>query len=94
MSAPLSRRVRGADHRRRMDLDNVSLTSLFSSSTPPPEDSFEYGPLTISIPSKQGKAITLLADQVFNPAFAIVEQIDLGIIQVEGKSSVIPILLF
>lgn len=66
---------------------DVSLTSLFPSTTPPPEDGLiHYGPLTLSLASTEGKAITLLANQLFNPAIVLAEQIDLGVIKVAGKT--------
>ena len=72
----------------KMNDDNFSLTSLFPSATPPSEDHFIlYDPLTLSLPSTEGKAITLLANQFFNPAIVLAEQIDIGIISVAGKSS-------
>jgi len=67
--------------------DDVHLATLFPSESPPPDDGFRYGPLRLSIPSKKGKAITLLADQIFNPALVFAEQIDAGLIQVKGRSS-------
>ena len=66
--------------------DDLSLTSLFPSASPPPDDTFRYGALTLSIPSRKGKAITLLADQIFNPALVFAEQMDTGLIDVLGKS--------
>jgi len=69
-----------------MNDDNLSLTCLFPSTTPPPEDLFRYGPLTLSLAPTEGKAITLLANQIFNPALVLAEQIDIGIINVAGKS--------
>lgn len=75
-----------------MSDDEFSLTSLFPSRTPPPDDddSIRYGPLALSLPSTQGKAITLLADKVFNPALVLAEQIELGGISVVGKSGTVP----
>jgi hypothetical protein len=67
--------------------DDCLLTWLFPSEGPADENTFHYGPLTLSMASRQGKAITLLADQVFNPALVFAEQIDLGIIQVADKTS-------
>jgi len=74
-----------------MSDDEFSLTSLFPSRTPPPEDDdlIRYGPLALSLPSTQGKAITLLADKVFNPALVLAEQIELGQISVLGKSGTV-----
>jgi hypothetical protein len=70
-----------------MDNDDLLLTTLFPSTTPPPEDDFiHYGSLILSLPSTQSKAITLLANQIFNPAFVLAEQMDLGVIKVAGKS--------
>jgi hypothetical protein len=70
-----------------MSDDEFSLTSLFPSRTPPPEDDLiHYGPLALSLPSTQGKAITLLTEKVFNPALVLAEQIDLGVINVVGKT--------
>ena len=66
--------------------DDLSLTWLFPSDGPADENTFQYGPLTLSIPSRKGKAITLLADQVFNPALVFAEQIDLGVIDVKDKT--------
>jgi EEF1A N-terminal glycine/lysine methyltransferase len=66
---------------------DISLTSLFPSTTSLPEDDLiRYGPLKLSLTSTEGKAITLLANQIFNPAIILAEQIDLGIIKVTGKS--------
>ena len=73
-----------------MSDDEFSLSSLFPSRTPPPEDELIcYGPLVVSLPSTQGKAITLLADKVFNPALVLSEQIELGVIKVSGKTGTI-----
>jgi len=67
-----------------------ALTWLFPSDGPQDENTFHYGPLTLSIPSRTGKAITLLADQVFNPALVFAEQIDLGVIDIKDKTGAVP----
>ena len=72
--------------------DDCLLTWLFPSEGPADENTFHYGPLTLSMASRQGKAITLLADQVFNPALVFAEQIDLGIIQVADKTGMASVL--
>jgi EEF1A N-terminal glycine/lysine methyltransferase len=70
-----------------MDAEDFSLTALFPpSSPPPPDEAFSFGSLALSIPSRSGKAITLLADQIFNPGLVLAEQIDTGLIDVVGKS--------
>lgn len=68
--------------------DDLSLTWLFPSDGPEDENTFQYGSLTLSIPSRKGKAITLLADQVFNPALVFAEQIDLEVIDVTDKTGI------
>jgi len=54
-------------HNMNDDYD-FSLTSLFPSTTPPPEDDFiQYGPLTLSLPSTEGKANNSSSQPTFQP---------------------------
>jgi hypothetical protein len=68
------------------DDDDFSLNSLFSTNRLTGDELIRYGPLVIARPLTQGKAITLLATQIFNPALVLVEQIEIGTINVAGKS--------
>ncbi|KAG8712773.1 hypothetical protein FRC11_014213, partial [Ceratobasidium sp. 423] len=45
-----------------------------------------YGSLTLKIAAKEGKANTLLADAVFSPSLFLAEQIQVGRIDLGGKT--------
>ncbi|TDL25154.1 hypothetical protein BD410DRAFT_837394 [Rickenella mellea] len=52
----------------------------------PQNSSVHYGELTLSIAPKEGKALNLLADQLFSPALLLAERIERGLIPLGGKS--------
>lgn len=45
-----------------------------------------YGSITINVPPKESKALTLLADQLFSPTFALTELLEQGAIPCAGKN--------
>ncbi|KAG6861405.1 hypothetical protein C0995_000534 [Termitomyces sp. Mi166 len=48
-----------------------------------------YGPLTLQIAQKQGKANTLLADHLFSPALYLAERIERGLFPAQTGSTVV-----
>ena len=59
---------------------------FFETSGEQDDETICYGGIVVKPAKKQGKALTLLADAVFNPALVIIEQIQTGLIQVQGKA--------
>ncbi|KAG6810733.1 hypothetical protein H0H92_010563 [Tricholoma furcatifolium] len=53
------------------------------------ENIVNYGPLTLQIAAKEGKANTLLADHLFSPALYLAERIERGLFPFHGNSTVI-----
>ncbi|TFK46809.1 hypothetical protein OE88DRAFT_1739151 [Heliocybe sulcata] len=47
-----------------------------------------YGPLTLTVAPREGKANTLMADQFFSPGLLLAEHIERGIIPVKGRTMI------
>lgn len=48
----------------------------------------QYGPLTLTVAPKEGKANTLLADHLFSPALLLAERIEIGLLDVRDQTVV------
>ncbi|KAG6841044.1 hypothetical protein C0991_002352 [Blastosporella zonata] len=70
------------------DILNESLA--FLGGNPVVDDNIvEYGPLSLQIAPKEGKANTLLADHLFSPALYFAERIERGLFPVHSGSTVV-----
>ncbi|KZS87231.1 hypothetical protein SISNIDRAFT_446945 [Sistotremastrum niveocremeum HHB9708] len=62
--------------------------TLWGEGSPDDDDtaSFQYADLVLSLPPKEGKANSLLADQLFSPSLLLAEKIERNLIPVEGRT--------
>ncbi|PFH50601.1 hypothetical protein AMATHDRAFT_144739 [Amanita thiersii Skay4041] len=51
-------------------------------------DLITYGPLTLTVAPKEGKANTLLADHLFSPALLLAEWIERGLLPAQGQTMI------
>ncbi|KAF5379052.1 hypothetical protein D9615_005990 [Tricholomella constricta] len=73
------------DHRDAEDILSESLA--FLGGQPVIDDNVvTYGPLSLQIASKEGKANILLADHLFSPALYLAERIERGLLPVRGSA--------
>lgn len=69
------------------DIFNDSLQFFGESAVADDEGSVvQYGEIILAIPPKEGKAISLLADQLFSPSLLLAEYIETGKICLQGKT--------
>ncbi|PPQ69679.1 hypothetical protein CVT24_001212 [Panaeolus cyanescens] len=71
-----------------MDSEDILSEALeFLGGKPVVDDTeIHYGPLTLTLAPKEGKAITLLADHLFSPGLFLAERIERGLLDVKGKT--------
>ncbi|KAH8829297.1 hypothetical protein DL96DRAFT_1696141 [Flagelloscypha sp. PMI_526] len=69
------------------EIEDILQDSLeFIGASPVPKDEIiRYGPLTLRVAPKDGKATTLMADQLFSPAFLLAERIERGLMRLSGR---------
>ncbi|KAI0066903.1 hypothetical protein BV25DRAFT_1912251 [Artomyces pyxidatus] len=71
------------------DILKDSLTLLGEQNPDFPDDGqLTYGPITVSVAPKEGKANTLLADHIFSPSLLIAERIERGLLPVSGRTMI------
>ncbi|EGO03734.1 hypothetical protein SERLA73DRAFT_175349 [Serpula lacrymans var. lacrymans S7.3] len=58
---------------------------MFGGETLEDNGTIQYGPLVLGVAPKEGKANTLLADHLFSPALLLAEQVERGLIPVQGQ---------
>jgi len=58
---------------------------MFGGETFDGNGTIQYGPLILGVAPKEGKANTLLADHLFSPALLLAEQVERGLIPVQGR---------
>ncbi|KEP51774.1 putative methyltransferase [Rhizoctonia solani 123E] len=69
------------------DIFSDSLSIMGESRADPAEAGIiRYGSLTLRVAAKEGKANTLLADAVFSPSLFLAEQIQIGKVELGGKT--------
>ncbi|KDQ58730.1 hypothetical protein JAAARDRAFT_176816 [Jaapia argillacea MUCL 33604] len=74
-----------------MQLEDIFADSLSQlGEDVPAEDSdlVSYGPIIVSIAQKEGKANTLLADQLFSPGLLLAERIERGLVPLAGLTMI------
>ncbi|KAF9051721.1 hypothetical protein BJ165DRAFT_1450810 [Panaeolus papilionaceus] len=71
-----------------MDSEDILSESLeFLGGKPVIDDTkIQYGPLTLTLAPKEGKAITYLADHLFSPGLYLAERIERGLLDIKGKT--------